>query len=73
MQPGISRHKSWSTLRWNIRRIYLPSFGAALAKNDAVKKKPSWLEQFLVAPETTCEAIVKKWKDDSEQQMLFEK
>lgn len=73
MQPGISRHKSWSTLRWNIRRIYLPSFGAALAKNDAVKKKPIWLQQFLIDPEPICEAVVKNWKDDDDQLKLFER
>ena len=55
MEPGRSRHKLVTTLRWQLRRVYLPSFGAALSKNDAVKWKPSEFKFFLTDPRNACE------------------
>jgi serine/threonine protein kinase len=55
MEPGRSRHKFLPTLRWQLRRVYLPHFGAALTKNDAVKWKPSDLIFFLTNPKETCD------------------
>ncbi len=61
LAPGRSRHGNVLTLRWHIRRIYLPAFGAALAKNEAVKEKPEWLNDFLLNPTETCRLQLQKW------------
>jgi hypothetical protein len=55
MEPGRSRHKFLPTLRWQLRRVYLPHFGAALTKNDAVKWKPSDFKFFLTNPKEACD------------------
>lgn len=55
MEPGRSRHKRMTTRRWQLRRVYLPAFGAALAKNDAIKWKPSEFKFFLLSPHEACE------------------
>ena len=46
MEPGLSRHGNATTLRWQLRRVYLPAFGASLAKNNAVKENPDWFQFF---------------------------
>ena len=56
MEPGRSRHKSLTTLRWQLRRVYLPVFGAALSKNDAIKWRPENFKWFLIDPAGACEA-----------------
>ena len=61
MEPGLSRHRNLTTLRWHLRRVYLPSFGAALAKNDAVKQRVDWLKYFLTNPNEACLMIWKRW------------
>jgi hypothetical protein len=55
MEPGRSRHRFVTTLRWQLRRVYLPAFGAALSKNDAVKWKPSDFKYFLIDPQGACQ------------------
>jgi tRNA A-37 threonylcarbamoyl transferase component Bud32 len=71
MEPGLSRHGNVTTLRWNLRRIYLPAFGAALTKNDAVKQDPDWFKFFLVSPKKACDQILSKRKrEDTAQQSL---
>jgi serine/threonine protein kinase len=55
MEPGRSRHKFLPTLRWQLRRVYLPHFGAALTKNDAVKWKPSDFKFFVTNPREACD------------------
>ena len=57
MDVGLSRHQSVTTLRWHFRRVFLPNFGAALAKNDAVKRKTDWFKFFLTAPVQACEQV----------------
>jgi len=32
MEPGLSMHGNVTTLRWHLRRIFLPAFNAALGK-----------------------------------------
>lgn len=59
---GSSRHQSRPTIRWHLRRIYLPSFSAALSKNDAVKEPYDWLKFFLSAPDQACNEVWKKWR-----------
>jgi hypothetical protein len=59
---GTSRHESKSTMRWHLRRIYLPTFGAALAKNDAIKHDYDWLKFFLTDPEKCCELEWNRWR-----------
>lgn len=51
LSSGRSRHNNVSTLRWHLRRIYLPAFRAGLGKNDAVKIDAQTFRQFLTAPE----------------------
>ena len=59
MEPGLSRHKHVTTLRWQLRRIYLPGFYASLSKNDAIKRDIEWLHYFLTNPQSACEMV---WK-----------
>jgi serine/threonine protein kinase len=58
---GTSRHQSRPTIRWHLRRIYLPTFSAALSKNNAVKRSYDWLKFFLSAPDGACEDIWRTW------------
>jgi len=73
MQPGLSRHGNVTTLRWHLRRIYLPAFGAALAKNDAVKENPDWFKFFLLNPKEACDQVWTKWKkgDEGQQELDY--
>lgn len=68
MQPGLSRHGNVTTLRWHLRRIYLPAFGAALAKNDAIKETPDWFKFFLLNPKGACDQVWARWKKGDEGQ-----
>ena len=61
MQPGLSRHGNVTTLRWQLRRVYLPALGASLAKNDAVKQSPTWFHHFLANPEMACKLVFDRW------------
>ena len=61
MEPGLSRHQYVTTLRWQLRRIYLPAFGASLAKNNAVKEDPAWFQHFLSNPIAACELVWSRW------------
>ena len=73
MGDGLSRHGNVTTLRWHLRRIYLPAFGAALAKNDAVKRKPEWLQFFIQDPREACTQVWRNWqKAQSDEGSLFE-
>jgi energy-coupling factor transporter ATP-binding protein EcfA2 len=72
MKPGLSRHKHVTALRWQVRRIYLPGFGASLAKNNAIKKDPDWFKHFITSPDEACEDAFKDWpKSDPEGYPLF--
>jgi hypothetical protein len=66
MEAGRSRHGLATTLRWQLRRIYLPAFGAALTKNDAVKWKPSELKFFLTNPKEACDCEWTKWRKEDD-------
>jgi hypothetical protein len=59
MESGLSRHGRVTTLRWQVRRVFLPAFNAALSKNDAIKRKVDWLRWFLDSPK---EATDQEWK-----------
>ena len=61
MEPGLSRHRNLTTLRWHLRRVFLPSFHAALAKNDAVKEPVDWLKYFLTNPQSACQMVWRRW------------
>jgi hypothetical protein len=54
MEPGRSRHAFSTSLRWQMRRVYLPAFGVALSKNDAVKWRPGEFKAFLNEPQLAC-------------------
>ena len=61
MEPGLSRHNYVTTLRWQLRRIYLPAFGASLAKNNAIKEEPAWFQFFLSRPIDACQMVWSRW------------
>ena len=61
MEPGLSRHRNVTSLRWQLRRVYLPAFGASLAKNNAVKREPEWLRFLLSNPEEACQMVINAW------------
>ena len=61
MEPGLSRHRHVTTLRWQLRRVYLPTFGASLAKNDAVKENSEWFQLLLSNPEAARRMKFDKW------------
>ena len=74
MEPGLSRHGNVTSLRWQLRRVYLPAFGASLAKNTAVKKDPAWFRFFLLNPEGACRLALRTWPKQgsgSDIQMRF--
>jgi hypothetical protein len=76
MEPGLSRHGNVTTLRWHLRRVYLPTFSAALAKNDAVKRQVDWLKYLLTDPRGACEAVWKNWpkrSDAPDEPTLFDR
>ena len=62
MEPGLSRHGNVTTLRWHLRRVYLPTFNAALAKNDAVKQSVDWLKFLLTNPQGACQLVWQGWR-----------
>jgi hypothetical protein len=63
MMPGLSRHAGGvTTMRWHLRRIYLPAFAAALSKNNAVKpSSPDWIKYFLTDPKGACDLMWRRW------------
>jgi len=61
MESGLSRHGRVTTLRWQVRRVFLPAFNAALSKNDAIKRKVDWLRWLLEAPKQATEQEWKSW------------
>lgn len=74
LEPGRSRHNNVLTLRWHVRRIYLPAFNVALSKNEAIKETPEWLDSFLRSPKETCHKKWVNWRgreDDQRQMSLF--
>jgi len=76
MEPGLSRHGNVTTLRWHLRRVYLPTFSAALAKNDAVKRPVDWLKYLLTDPRGACEMVWQNWPKKAngpDQPNLFER
>lgn len=73
LDPGLSRNDLVTTMRWNLRRVYLPAFYAALTKNDAIKKDDRWFKFFLGNPKDACDEIWTKTarRDDNDQQVDF--
>lgn len=59
MESGLSRHGRVTTLRWQLRRVFLPSFNAALTKNDAIKRDLQWFRLFLDRPQ---DATIQEWR-----------
>jgi len=55
MQPGRSRHHFTPSLRWQLRRIYCPTFGTSIYKNTAIKWRPDEFKRFLLDAKTTCD------------------
>jgi energy-coupling factor transporter ATP-binding protein EcfA2/tRNA A-37 threonylcarbamoyl transferase component Bud32 len=67
LDPGRSMHKNVQTVRWQVRRIFLPAFGAALTKNDSVKLKPSQFKHMLERPGEALELYWAKKRKKSDQ------
>ena len=72
MEPGRSRHQFTPTLRWQLRKIYCPTFSTSINKNTAVKWRPDEFKRFLLSPKTSCEEEIKRLsRPSSPQQSLF--
>lgn len=54
MEAGLGRHGNVQTLRWQLRRIYLPAFRAALDKNSPLILKPGEFKFLLNSPKEAC-------------------
>jgi hypothetical protein len=61
MQTGLGRHGNVQTLRWQLRRVYLPTYRAALNKTRAVVMTPTEFKFFLHRPEEACESMLARW------------
>lgn len=61
MEPGLSRHGRVTTLRWQLRRVFLPAFNASLSKNDAVKRKVDWFRLLVEQPDVATNQVWKSW------------
>jgi hypothetical protein len=72
MEPGRSRHRFTTTLRWQLRKIYCPTFGTSIYKTTAVKWTPDEFKRFLLDPKSACEAeFEKRWSRPDGGQSLF--
>lgn len=60
LPAGRSRHHRALTMRWQLRRVFLPMFGAALAKTDAIKWTSSEFKFFLSDPAGACKLEMEK-------------
>lgn len=54
LEPSRGRHTLGITNRLQLRRIYCPSFGVSLIKNNPIKWSQSEFKAFLNDPETKC-------------------
>lgn len=61
MEPGLSRHGHVTTVRWHFRRVFLPAFSAALAKNNAIKQPMDWFKFLLTDPQGACDIVWRRW------------
>lgn len=68
MEPGKGRATSGPTWRWQLRRIYCPSFTVSLAKYTAIKWNTSDFKFFLHSPREKCELEFKKWTKAKEEE-----
>lgn len=63
MEVGRGRHGFTPTLRWQLRRVYCPTFGTGLAKNTAVKWTTPQFKYFLTNPTESCdEEFERRWQ-----------
>lgn len=69
MELSRGRATLGPTLRWQLRRIYCPTFGCSLTKSTAIKWKTSDLKYFLTNPKEKSEHEFKtKWRKESLKQ-----
>lgn len=59
LEPSRGRNTFGPTMRWQLRRIYCPTFGLPMTKNVAIKWSVSDFKYFIGAPEEACD---KEWK-----------
>jgi energy-coupling factor transporter ATP-binding protein EcfA2 len=61
MESGLGRHGNVQTLQWQLRRVYLPAFRAALDKNSPVSLKPGEFKFLLNNPDEACKRLYAAW------------
>jgi serine/threonine protein kinase len=62
LQPGRGRRTLGPTWRWQLRRIYCPSFATGLQKMTAIKWNTSEFKWFLTQPSECCNSETKtRW------------
>jgi energy-coupling factor transporter ATP-binding protein EcfA2 len=66
MEAGRSRRGHVPTLRWQLRRVFLPSFGAALKKNEALKLTPAEFKFLLESPAEACADFWRRYPKQAE-------
>jgi Protein tyrosine and serine/threonine kinase len=68
MEAGLGRHGNVQTLQWQLRRVYLPAFRAALDKNSPVSLTPAEFKFFLNKPRKALEKVYDRWQKQHEPQ-----
>ncbi len=73
LEEGRGRHTLGPTIRWQLRRIYNPSFLIGMTKNTAIKWHDSDFKHFLADPKDKCELeYERKWKLPPKEKGLFD-
>ncbi len=61
MKAGLGRHGNVQTLQWQLRRVYLPTFRAALDKNRPVSLTPAEFKFLLHKPQEAVDKLYRRW------------
>ncbi|MGO8905185.1 MAG: hypothetical protein ACLQMH_06110 [Solirubrobacteraceae bacterium] len=61
MEAGLGRHGNVQTLQWQLRRVYLPAFRAALDKNRPVSLTPAEFKFLLHKPQEAVKRLYARW------------
>jgi hypothetical protein len=72
MEDGRGRHGNVQTLQWQLRRVYLPAFLAALDKNTPISLKPGQFKFFLHRPQDAVQTWYPRFKIDPNQISLLD-
>jgi hypothetical protein len=67
LEPSRGRNSLGPTIRWQLRRIYCPTFALAMVRNDSLKWSLSEFKYFILCPKEKCESEWNnKWKKPQE-------